>query len=144
MSDNCVFCMILDGRIPSIKIHEDDATLAFMDIHPVRPGHALVIPKAHHANLFEAPPEVVATTARTAARIGRAIQHALAPPGMNLLQCNGEAAGQSVMHLHMHLIPRAMDDGQGMNWELVKGDPAEIEAVAGKIRAELARDHRDA
>ena len=104
MSDSCVFCMILDGTIPSIRIHEDDTTLAFMDIHPVQPGHALVIPKAHHPNLFEAPPEVVATTARTAARIGSAIQRALNPPGMNLLQCNGEAAGQSVMHLHMHLM----------------------------------------
>ena len=60
MAEPCVFCMILDGTIPSIRIHEDDATLAFMDIHPVQPGHALVIPKAHHANLFEAPPEVVA------------------------------------------------------------------------------------
>ena len=140
MADPCVFCMILDGTIPSIRIHEDDATLAFMDIHPVQPGHALVIPKAHHANLFEAPPEVVAATARTAARIGRAIQRTLNPPGMNLLQCNGEAAGQSVMHLHMHLIPRAMGDEQGMNWELVKGDIAEIEAVAERIRSELARD----
>ena len=140
MSDSCVFCMILDGTIPSIRIHEDDTTLAFMDIHPVQPGHALVIPKAHHPNLFEAPPEVVATTARTAARIGGAIQRALNPPGMNLLQCNGEAAGQSVMHLHMHLIPRAMNDGMTMNWDLVKGDLDAIEAIAERIRAELARD----
>ena len=140
MSDSCVFCMILDGTIPSIRIHEDDTTLAFMDIHPVQPGHALVIPKAHHPNLFEAPPEVVATTARTAARIGDAIQRALNPPGMNLLQCNGEAAGQSVMHLHMHLIPRAMNDGMTMNWDLVKGDLDAIEAIAERIRAELARD----
>jgi histidine triad (HIT) family protein len=140
MSDSCVFCMILDGTIPSIRIHEDDTTLAFMDIHPVQPGHALVIPKAHHPNLFEAPPEVVATTARTAARIGSAIQRALNPPGMNLLQCNGEAAGQSVMHLHMHLIPRAMNDGMTMNWDLVKGDVNAIEAIAERIRTELAND----
>ncbi|NCF11558.1 MAG: HIT domain-containing protein [Gammaproteobacteria bacterium] len=132
--------MILDGTIPSIRIHEDDTTLAFMDIHPVQPGHALVIPKAHHPNLFEAPPEVVATTARTAARIGSAIQRALNPPGMNLLQCNGEAAGQSVMHLHMHLIPRAMNDGMTMNWDLVKGDVNAIEAIAERIRTELAND----
>ncbi len=140
MSDSCVFCMILDGTIPSIRIHEDDTTLAFMDIHPVQPGHALVIPKAHHPNLFEAPPEVVATTARTAARIGSAIQRALNPLGMNLLQCNGEAAGQSVMHLHMHLIPRAMNDGMTMNWDLVKGDVNAIEAIAERIRTELAND----
>jgi histidine triad (HIT) family protein len=117
MSDSCVFCMILDGTIPSIRIHEDDTTLAFMDIHPVQPGHALVIPKAHHPNLFEAPPEVVATTARTAARIGSAIQRALNPPGMN-----------------------AMNDGMTMNWDLVKGDVNAIEAIAERIRTELAND----
>ncbi len=142
MADDCVFCMIRDGKIPSIRIHEDEATIAFMDIHPVQPGHALVIPRAHHPNLFEAPGEVVASTARTAAAVGRAIQAALAPPGMNLLQCNGAAAAQSVMHLHMHLIPREMDDGMTMNWTLVKGDVAAIEEVAEKIRAELARQGR--
>lgn len=140
MNPPCVFCLILAGEIPSIRIHEDDHTLAFMDIHPVQPGHALVIPKVHHPNLFEIPDAVIAHTAQTAARVGRAIQRALQPPGMNLLQCNGEAAAQSVQHFHMHLIPRAMDDGMTMNWELVKGDIAAIEAVAGKIRAELARD----
>ena len=140
MSQPCVFCLILENKIPSIRVHEDADTVAFMDIHPVHPGHALVIPRAHHANLFEAPGAVVATTARTAAKVGRAIQRALNPPGMNLLQCNGEAAAQSVQHLHMHLIPRAMGDGMTMNWELVKGDLAAIEAVAGKIRAELEKD----
>ena len=140
MSQPCVFCLILENQIPSIRIHEDAETVAFMDIHPVQPGHALVIPRAHHANLFEAPGEVVAATARTAAKVGRAIQRALNPPGMNLLQCNGEAAAQSVQHLHMHLIPRAMDDGMTMNWELVKGDLDAINAVAGKIRAQLAKD----
>ena len=140
MSQPCVFCMILSGEIPSIRVYEDADTVAFMDIHPVQPGHALVIPRAHHPNLFETPPEVVAATARTAAKLGRAIQRALNPPGMNLLQCNGEAAAQSVMHLHMHLIPRAMHDGMTMNWELVKGDIDAIQAVATQIRDALGAE----
>jgi histidine triad (HIT) family protein len=140
MPDDCVFCMIRDGKIPSIRVYEDEATIAFMDIHPVRPGHTLVIPKAHHANLLEAPDDIVSATARTAARIGRAIQAALDPPGMNLLQCTGEAAGQSVQHLHMHLIPREINDGMTMNWELVQGDFEAIEAVAGRIRVALEHE----
>ncbi len=140
MTEPCVFCLILSGNIPSIQIYEDDATLAFMDIHPVHPGHTLVIPKAHHANLFEIPDEVIAATSQTAAKVGRAIQQVLQPPGMNVLQCNGEAAEQSVQHFHMHLIPREMNDGMTMNWELVKGDFGAIEGIAERIRAQLAED----
>jgi histidine triad (HIT) family protein len=140
MNEPCVFCLILSGDIPSIKVYEDDATLAFMDIHPVHPGHTLVIPKAHHANLFEIPDEVISATARTVAKVGRAIQQELDPPGMNVLQCNGEAAEQSVQHFHMHLIPREMGDGMTMNWQLVKGDMDAIQALAGRIRTRLSDD----
>jgi len=140
MTEPCVFCLILAGEIPSIRVYEDDDTLAFMDIHPVHPGHTLVIPKAHHPNLFEIPDDVIASTAQTAAKIGRAIQQALNPPGMNLLQCNGEAAEQSVQHFHMHLIPREMGDGMTMNWEMIKGDIDAIQALAERIRAQLAEN----
>jgi histidine triad (HIT) family protein len=138
MNPPCVFCLILAGEIPSLRVHEDDATLAFLDIHPVHPGHTLVIPKAHHANVFELPPELIARTAQTAQRIARAVQAAFAPPGLNLLQCNGPAAAQSVEHFHVHVIPRAMEDGMRMNWAQTPGDHAALQEAAERIRRALA------
>jgi len=140
MSQPCVFCLILDGKIPSIRVYEDDATVAFLDIHPVQPGHTLVIPKEHHANVFEIPAETIANTVQTVRKIARAVQKVFAPPGMNLLQCNGPAAAQSVEHFHMHVIPRATDDGMTMNWELVAGDHDELNAVGERIRTALVED----
>ncbi|HWP73740.1 MAG TPA: HIT family protein, partial [Methylomirabilota bacterium] len=110
---DCVFCKIRDGQIPSLKIFEDDRTLAFMDINPVSHGHCLVIPKAHAASLFEAEVEDLQATIAAAQQVARAIREALAPDGLNMLQANGAAAFQSVPHFHLHLIPRWANDGKG-------------------------------
>ena len=134
---DCIFCKIVAGEVPCFKLHEDDETIAFMDINPVNPGHALIVHKAHHRDLFESPADDVAVVTRTAQRVATAVQATLKPPGMNLLQCNGPAAKQSVLHFHMHVIPRHMADGLTMNWDLVQGDMDEIGALAGKIRANL-------
>ena len=131
---DCIFCKIVAGEIPCFKLHEDDATIAFMDINPVNPGHALIVHKAHHRDLFEIPADNIAAVTLTAQKIAKAVQATLEPAGMNLLQCNGPAAKQSVMHFHMHVIPRHLEDGLTMNWELVQGDMDEIGALAKRIR----------
>jgi histidine triad (HIT) family protein len=85
---DCIFCKIVAGEIPCFKLHEDDRTIAFMDINPVNPGHALIVHKAHHPDLFDIPPENIADVVQTAQKVGKAVQATLEPPGMNLLQCN--------------------------------------------------------
>jgi len=134
---DCIFCKIIRGEIPSFKVYEDDDTFAFMDINPIAPGHALVIPKHHSRDILETPDEWVAKAFAGARRLARAVQKTVEPDGINIVQANGPGAKQSVFHLHVHVVPRAMDDGLTMNWELVPGDMAEIEAVAGRIRANM-------
>ena len=97
MSD-CVFCRIVAGQIPSTKVHEDEHTLAFMDLGQVNPGHVLVAVKKHAANLFELDDVQAAAVARTSTRVARAIRDAFAPAGLSVYQANGKAAGQTVFH----------------------------------------------
>jgi histidine triad (HIT) family protein len=134
---DCVFCKIRDGQIPSLRIFEDDRTLAFMDINPVTHGHCLVIPKAHAATLFEAEVEDLQATIAAAQQVARAIREALAPDGLNMLQANGAAAFQSVPHFHLHLIPRWANDGKGFDWKLVPGHRDQIMKAGERIRALL-------
>ncbi len=133
----CLFCKIVAGEIPCFKLYEDEATLAFMDINPVHPGHALAITKAHLADVFAVTDEAIAATAKTARRIARAVNEAVAPDGLNLVQCNGEAAAQSIPHFHMHIMPRKSGDELPLNWGLRPGDMGEIEKLAERIRATL-------
>jgi len=137
MSADCIFCKIIAGEIPCFKLYEDDATLAFMDINPANEGHSLIVPNAHSANLFEVSPAALSATTRTAQKIAIAIQEVLDPPGMNLLQCNGQAAAQSVQHFHMHVLPRQMGDELRLNWGLRQGDMAAIGELAERIRAKV-------
>jgi histidine triad (HIT) family protein len=131
---NCIFCKIVAGEIPSFKLFEDGETLAFMDINPVHDGHCLVIPKAHSPNVFEIPPEDFAAAARTATRVAKAVNAAVQPAGINLMQANGEGAGQSVFHFHLHIIPRRGDDGLLFNWDPKPGDHARIAEIVERIR----------
>ncbi len=134
---DCIFCKIVGGEIPSFKLYEDSATLAFMDINPVNDGHALIVPKAHYEDVFAVSGDALAATAATAKKVAAAAQAALEPAGMNLFQCNGEAANQTVMHFHMHVIPRCIGDDLGMNWELEPGDMDAIAQIAERIKAHL-------
>ena len=137
MSD-CVFCKIVAGQIPSTKVHEDEHTLAFMDLGQVNPGHVLVAVKKHAANLFELDDMQAAAVARTSTRVARAIRDAFAPAGLSVYQANGKAAGQTVFHYHVHLLPRHEADGMELTWP-VKNPPREnLEQYAGSIRAKLA------
>ncbi len=133
----CIFCRIVAGDVPCFKLYEDGETLAFMDINPANTGHALVIPKAHHADIYAVPADLAAATMRTARLIARAVRAALAPEGLNLVQCNGPAAAQSVDHFHMHVLPRRTGDDLKMNWGLVAGDMDAIELAADMIRSQL-------
>jgi histidine triad (HIT) family protein len=137
MSADCVFCKIRDGAIPSARLHEDDRTLAIMDIGPLNPGHSLVITKAHAANIYEAEPADLAAAITTAKRVATGLRSALKPDGLNLMQANGPGAFQSVQHFHIHLIPRFTNDGRGMDWTPVPGNRDEILANAEKIKGAM-------
>jgi histidine triad (HIT) family protein len=135
---DCIFCKISDGEIPSFKVFEDDRTLAFMDINPVNPGHVLVIPKYHATDLMQIPTDCLKATMVTAQMIARSVDKALKPNGINLVQSNGPGAGQSVFHLHVHIIPRISGDKLKLNWGIAPGNMDAIGAVAERIRANLA------
>jgi histidine triad (HIT) family protein len=136
MSD-CVFCRIVAGQIPSTRVFEDEHTVAFMDIGQVNPGHTLVTVRKHAANLYELDDAQAAAVARSSARIARAIKAAFNPDGLSVYQANGQAAGQTVFHYHVHLTPRYAGDGMEFTWP-VKNPPREqLEECAAKIRAKL-------
>ena len=137
LDDDCIFCKIIRGEIPSFKVHEDDDTFTFMDINPINRGHVLVIPKHHSKDIKETSADWVGKTFAGAARIARAVQKTVNPDGINILQANGPGAKQSVFHLHVHIIPRLMDDGLTMNWDLVPGDMDEIGKLAEEIAANV-------
>ena len=136
-NDNCVFCKIVQRRIPCDKVYEDDLTLSFMDINPANEGHTLVIAKAHFVTLLDIDEVSLAAVAVASRRVARAIQAALQPDGLRIGQYNGAAAGQTVFHYHLHIIPvrtgqRVGSHGRG------PGRPEEMRQIAEKIRAVFA------
>jgi len=137
MSGDCVFCKIRDGQIPSMKIYEDEATLAFMDINPLNTGHCLVVTRRHAATIWDAQVEDLQAAIATAQKVAIALVAAVKPDGLNMLQANGAAAFQSVPHFHLHLIPRWVRDGKGFDWKLVPGDREQITKVGERVRAAL-------
>jgi histidine triad (HIT) family protein len=134
---NCVFCRIVAKEIPATVVYEDEHTLAFMDIGQVNPGHVLVAVKKHAENIFALDEAQAAAVFRSAAKVARAIRGAFEPPGLSVYQANGAAAGQTVLHLHIHLVPRYEGDGMALTWP-VKNPPREkLTEYAEKIRAKL-------
>ena len=134
---DCLFCKIIAGEIPCFKLFENDDTLAFMDINPANEGHALVIPKEHAKDVYAVSDASITATVKTAKKIAAAIDKTLKPDGLNLLQCNGPAAAQSVFHFHMHVLPRQEGDELKLNWGLKPGDMDAIGALAERIRGNL-------
>ena len=135
---DCVFCKIVAGQIPSTKIHEDTLTLAFMDIGQVNPGHVLVAARQHVENIFGLDDTLAAAVFRTAARMARAVKMAYSPEGVTLYQANGPAAGQTVYHFHLHIVPRYPDDGMRLTWPAKNPPREQLEADAAKIRNALS------
>jgi histidine triad (HIT) family protein len=133
---NNVFARIVRGEIPAHKVFEDEHTLAFMDVMPQADGHTLVIPKAEAENLFDLPGPALAATILTTQRVARAVQKAFTAPGILIAQLNGPAAGQSVFHIHFHVLPR--HEGLDLRFHARDmADPALLAAHAAKVRAAL-------
>ena len=137
MSADCVFCKIRDGQIPSMKVYEDEATLAFMDINPLNSGHCLVVTRRHAATLWEAEVADLQAAIATARKVALGLKAAVKPDGLNMLQANGAAAFQSVSHFHLHLIPRWVRDGKGFDWTPVPGDREQITRIGERLREAL-------
>ena len=139
MSNECIFCKIVAGRLPACRVYEDADCLAFLDIGPIVHGHTLVIPKAHVDPLMEAPTDLLGKLIGVVRRVARAQVAALKADGVNVMQANGKAAGQVVPHLHFHVIPRFNTDGHHWNWTPHPYDrPDRMQALADWIGAALA------
>lgn len=137
MSD-CLFCKIINGEIPSTKVYEDEHVYAFMDIMPVAKGHTLIIPKQHCKDLFEMPEDVASNLYKAAPKVANAIKAAFNPIGLNTINNNGAAAGQTVFHFHLHLIPRYNgDEGLNVQWNAQKADISEVIAHGEQIKANI-------
>jgi histidine triad (HIT) family protein len=134
---NCVFCKIVAGQIPCFKLLEDDATVAFMDINPAHDGHCLVVAKEHYPTVFEISDDAFAAVARSVRKVARAVNLAISPEGLNLVQANGDGAQQSVKHFHIHVLPRKLGDELKLNWGVKPGDRDMIAVLAERIRAHL-------
>lgn len=132
----CIFCRIVRGDAPSFRVMEDERTVAFMDLAPVSEGHVLVIPRAHAASIFEIAAEDAAAVARSAHRVAAALREELDPGGLMLAQLNGQAAGQTIFHYHVHLIPRRPGDGFRMHGR-GPGRTEALRAMAQALRARL-------
>ena len=117
MEPNCIFCKIIAGQIPCMKVYEDDVVLAFLDIGPLVRGHTLVIPREHHATVMETPPDLLAAVNYRMPKIARAVLAATGAKACHVLANNGAEAQQSVSHLHYHILPRESGDSFGIPWK---------------------------
>ncbi len=134
MNDSsCIFCKIVAGQIPALRVFEDDRTLAFLDIGPLAEGHLLVIPKSHAVTLDQMSPDEVATVARHLPRLARAVMKAASASACNILQNNGRPAGQAVGHVHFHIIPRTEGDGLGYRWNASSYAEGRAEQIRRKL-----------
>jgi histidine triad (HIT) family protein len=132
MSD-CLFCKIVAGEVSSTRVVEEEKTLAFMDIMPARKGHVLVVPKVHSANMTEVAEEDLLAVMRLVRRLAVAVDEAIKPAGFSVVQLNGEASGQTVFHMHFHIIPRRDGDGIKMKWSREEYGSGEIEQYRDRI-----------
>lgn len=133
---NCIFCKIAGGEIPSKTIYEDDEFRVILDISPATKGHALILPKEHYADLYEIPEEVAGRVMKLAKKMAEHMTEVLKCDGFNIVQNNGETAGQTVFHFHMHLIPRYAEDGnqEKLCWNHLELSEEELDDIYQKLR----------
>lgn len=134
---DCVFCKIVSGQIPSAKIYEDEVVVAFLDVGPISDGHTLVMPRQHFEKVHSCPPELLGQIWTRLGKIAGAVASATGADGYNVLCNNGMAAGQVVDHLHFHIVPRKTGDGVFAQWPSYKYRPGQVEIIAEKIRKHL-------
>ena len=132
---DCIFCLLANGDIPTAKVYEDDDLTVILDAGPATKGHALVLPKDHYKNITEVPQELAGKLVAIASKVGNAQMKALGAAGFNVVINTNEAAGQTVFHCHVHVIPRYEGDAGIVSW--VPGEAKDSEAVAAKIAASL-------
>ncbi len=138
---NCIFCKIISGEIPSVKVYEDEHVFAFMDIMPLSKGHTLLIPKSHRESVYELTPDEAGNLFSVVPKIATAIKETFNPEGLNLLNNNGAKAGQSVFHFHLHFIPRyGESDGFGARWVTKEKEftTEHIQELAEEVKNKLA------
>lgn len=134
---DCIFCAIIAGRAPAHRVYEDDRILIFMDLFPAHAGHTLIVPKRHGENLFEVEAGDLDAIIRASVSLGEALKRVFAPDGIAVIQLNGAAAGQTVFHYHMHLIPRMEGEPFGVHGKK-QGDAAELADQAARLAAVYA------
>lgn len=135
--DDCIFCKIANGEIPSATAYEDSICRVILDVNPANKGHALIIPKEHFDNIYSMDAETAAKIFTIATEVAKAQKAELNPDGLNILQNNGEAAGQTVFHFHMHLVPRYIKDNVTMTWIPGKADTEELSALSKALRKRI-------
>jgi histidine triad (HIT) family protein len=135
MSD-CIFCGIVAGTMPAERVYEDEHTVAFLDIAPACDGHILVIPRAHSDDIHTADPANLAAVAATVQKMAARVSGALAAEGVSVVQSNGRAAGQTVFHYHVHVLPRFPGDGVLMPWKMARASPEELARIGALLRGE--------
>ena len=131
--DNCIFCKLANGVFPTRTVYEDESFRVILDLGPATKGHALILPKSHAANLYELPDDVAAKVLPLAKKIATQMKEKLGCDGLNLVQNNGEVAGQTVMHFHLHLIPRYEGDGQTILWKPTEPSEQELDEVLATL-----------
>ena len=136
--ENCIFCKIANGEIPAATLYEDENFRVILDLGPASQGHALILPKSHAANIYEMPDELAGKAMILAKKMAGALTKALNCDGFNIVQNNGECAGQTVFHFHMHLIPRYKEDGVGITWTPGSLTDEVKEEILSKVQAELS------
>ena len=137
MKDDCIFCKIANGQIPSATVYEDEDFRAILDLSPAAPGHTLILPKEHFSDVTELDEALAAKVLPLAAKLGRAMKDGLSCAGFNLVQNNGAAAGQTVMHFHLHVIPRYEGGPEMLTWAPGETTAEEREKTAEKIKNAL-------
>ena len=135
---DCIFCQIVSGQIPCVKLYENEHVLAFLDIGPVSEGHTLIIPKKHSSSVDQTDPLVMVEVAKVIPNIAASIKKAMAADGYNVICNNGVAAGQVVQHIHFHIIPRNVDDGVFRKWPSFQYPEGKADELAEKIRQNLS------
>ncbi len=131
---NCIFCKLANGEIPTNSIYENDMFNVILDNGPATKGHCLILPKEHYANLFELPDETAAEAMKLAKELAAKIKDKLSADGVNLVQNNGAAAGQTVNHFHLHIIPRYENDGQHILWKPTEPSAEELKALCEELK----------